>query len=166
MGQMTNKLDKVLAVFYENPGKRFTVRDIAKKTKIPKSSVSNYINELKKNGLILDSTGSNSLLFKIKKTNFYIEKMVEIGLVDHIVEKLNPSCIILFGSFRKGESDKDSDIDIFIESNKKDIDLTKFERKLNHKIQLFIEDDIHKLPDRLFNNVVNGIKLWGSFKVK
>jgi predicted nucleotidyltransferase len=73
----------------------------------------------------------------------------------------------LFGSLRKGDSVKDSDIDIFIESSvKKNIELKKFEKKLNHNIQLFIENKINDLPNHLFNNVVNGIKLYGSFKIK
>ncbi len=79
----------------------------------------------------------------------------------------HPSCIILFGSFRKGESVKGSDIDLFIESSKKiELNLNKFEKKLSHDLQLFIEEDIKKLQPRLLNNVVNGIKLYGSFKIK
>ena len=49
---------------------------------------------------------------------------------------------------------------------KKNVNLKKFEKKLGHKIQLFVESDINKLHSNLFNNVVNGIKLFGSFKIK
>jgi predicted nucleotidyltransferase len=83
------------------------------------------------------------------------------------LKTLNPSCIILFGSIRKGESDKTSDIDIFVESSvKKSLDLSKFEKKIGHKIDLFIESDLKNLNSNLFNNVINGIKLYGSFKIK
>ena len=44
--------------------------------------------------------------------------------------------------------------------------LNVFEKKLGHKIQLFTEADINNLPDRLFNNVINGIKLEGFFKIR
>ena len=167
MGQNSKNMDKVLKEFYENPEKSFTIRELTSKTNIPKSSVHKYLVQLKKENLVTsENKASNSYLFKTKKTFYFIEKMINIGLIEQIIKDLNPSCIILFGSFRKGESEKDSDIDLFIESIKKTIDLTKFEKKLNHRIQLFIEDDINNLPERLFNNVINGIKLKGYFKVK
>ena len=160
-------MDRVLELFYENPNKRFTVRELASKTKIAKSTVHKYLNQLKKENLITgENKPSDSDLFKTGKVFFYIQKMIKTGMIDYIAKYLNPSCIILFGSFRKGESDKDSDIDLFIEATKKTIDLTKFEKKIGHDIQLFIESDINKLPERLFNNVINGIKLKGYFKIK
>lgn len=165
---MCEILDRVLELFYEYPNKAFTIRDIAKKTKIPKSTVHKYVKELKTNNLVTDDNqASNSDFFKIKKTHHYIEKLMNSGFIDYLEKELNPDAIILFGSFRKGESDYDSDIDIFIESDiKKEIKIKSFEKKLNHKIQLFVETDIHKLPDRLFNNVINGIKLRGFVKIK
>jgi len=106
-------------------------------------------------------------VFENKKINYFAEKILTSGLVDELVTKLSPSCIILFGSIRKGDSVKESDIDLFVESPvKKEVNLKKFERKLKHKIQLFIESDINNLQPNLFNNVVNGIKIYGSFKVK
>ena len=83
------------------------------------------------------------------------------------MKKLGVKKIGLFGSFVKGKQHKKSDVDILIEtySNKK-VNLSNFEKKLGHKISLFSETKITKLPDELFNNVVNGIKLWGAFKIK
>lgn len=168
MGLKTEILDKILERFYEYPEKKFTVRAIASQTKIPKSTLQPYLIELKKKNLITkDNKASNTKLFKIKKTNYYIEKLFESGLIEFIENELASDCIILFGSFRKGESVKESDIDLFVETHmKKEIDLKKYERKLKHKIQLFIEKNIKDLQPRLFNNVVNGIKLSGSFKLK
>ena len=165
---MAGKQDKILESFYEYPRERFTIRKIAKVTKIPKSTVQEYVKSLKKNKLITEENqSSNSLLFKTKKTNYFIEKIILSGLINYIVEKLNPSCVILFGSFRKGESEKDSDIDLFIESSmEKNLVLAKFEKILKHKVDLHIKKDIHNLPNELLNNVVNGIKIYGSFTVK
>lgn len=160
-------MDKILEIFYEHPRKEFTVREISKLIKIPKSTVHKYLAGLKKNKIIERNQASDSRIFKIKKINFFIEKLVASGLIDYLEKELIASCIILFGSFRKGESEKDSDIDIFVESiSKKELNLEQFEKKLKHKIQLFIEQDINNLQPNLFNNVINGIKLSGSFKVK
>lgn len=168
MGHMDKNVDKMLELFFEHPNQKFTIRQIAKKTKIPKSTAHKYIKKLKSFELITnDNKASNTRLFKLKKINYFIEKIYCSGLIEHFNKIYAPSCIVLFGSFRKGDSIKDSDIDIFLETTKKkDIDLKGFEKKLKHKIQIFKETDINKLPSRLFNNVINGIKLEGFFKVK
>ncbi len=168
MGQKSEKLDKILELFYEFPSKRFTVRSISNKTKIPKSTVQDYLNKLKEQELVTkENTASNSGLFKMVKRQYWIRQLFKAGIIDYLKKELVPSCIILFGSFAKSESVKESDIDIFIETPKKaKLDLSRFEKKLNHKIQIFAEKDINNLPDRLFNNVINGIKLAGFFKIK
>ena len=131
-------------------------------TKIPKSTVHKILIEIKK-GIYF----SDELYFKNLKTNYYTNQLFSSGLIGFLIDNLNPSLIILFGSFRKGESDKDSDMDVFVESQiKKEIDLKKFEKKIGHKIDLFVETSLEKLNSNLFNNVVNGIKLYGSFKIK
>ncbi len=168
MGQLTRKWDHLLRVFYEYPQKVFTVREISKRARLPKSSVQKYLQVLQKEGLITkDHRTVPSLLFKIKKTNYYLEQLVHSGLVDYLVTTLNPSCIILFGSIRKGDSVAESDIDLFIETSvTKELTLVPFEKKLGHPIQLHLQQAIQDLPPLLFNNVINGIKLYGSFKLK
>ena len=160
--------EKILEVFYENPDVVFTVRKIERKTKLPRSTVHKYLVRLKKKNFITkENRAGESRLFKIKKTNFFVEKLELSGLIDELLNTLNPSCIILFGSIQKGESNKDSDIDLFVESAlKKEISLSKYENRLKHKIQLFVESDINKLQLNLLNNVVNGIKLYGVIKTK
>jgi len=166
MGQ--DKKEKILEVYFENSEKSFTVRELASLTKIPRATIQNKLTNLKKEKLITkDNFAGDSLLFNTMKINYYIEKIVRIGLIGYLIENLNPSCIILFGSFRKGDSTIESDLDLFVESSiKKDLDLRKFEKKIGHKIDLLVETDISNLQDNLFNNVVNGIKLFGSFKIK
>lgn len=165
---MDEKMDKILELFFEFPSQKFTIREVAKITRIPKSTVQNYLEKIKSVGLATsENKASNTKFFKIKKINYFIEKIYASGLIGHLNKIFAPSCVILFGSFRKGDSVKESDIDIFMETTKKtDADLGKFEGKLKHRIQLFRETDINKLPPKLLNNVVNGIKLEGYFKIK
>ncbi len=168
MGLKYENQDKILELFYERPETEFTVREIAKKTKIPKSTAQRYLFKLKKSGLISEENKSlDTDIFRIKKTHFYVEELFKSGLINFLEKKFAPSCIMLFGSFSKGESVEDSDIDIFVETDKDfEIDLAYFEKKLKHKIQLFKEKKLTQLPDRLFNNVINGIKLKGYAKLK
>ena len=39
---MNRKMDKLIELFFENPNRKLTIREIAKETKIPKSKVKNY----------------------------------------------------------------------------------------------------------------------------
>lgn len=160
--------DRILALFYENPDKEFTVREISNLTSIPRATAHKYLNMLKKQNIITkNNKASNSLFFKTKKINYFIEKLVSVGLIEYLIKELNPSAIVLFGSIRKGDSVKESDIDIFVETSAmKEANLKGYEAKLGHKIQIHREPDINKLHTNLLNNVVNGIKLYGSIKLR
>jgi len=162
------KIDIILELFYEYPNKIFSVREISNKLKIPSSTVQRHLKKIRKEGLITKENKANiTPYFKFRKTYFMIDKLFKYGLVEYIEEELSPSCVILFGSFRKGEYVKESDIDLFVETLKtKEIDLSKFEKKLKHSIHIFTEKDINDLPEHLLNNVMNGIKLMGYFKIK
>lgn len=168
MGQEIQKMDKILEVLFENSEKSLKVREVSRYTKIPKSTIQRYLDYLRKSKII---DKENKLIVnsytKFLKSQQIIKKIFNSGLVDYIQLKLNPSAIVLFGSARKGEYTKESDIDIFVETTTKiNLDLSSFEAKIKHKIHLFREQDINNLPKELFNNVINGIKLVGYIKVK
>ena len=168
MGQNNQKLEKIMDLIFENPETILRVREISKQTKIPKTTVHRYLSFLKKSGVI---DKENKLIItnytKFLKTISIIKKLFNSGLIDYLEEKLAPSSIIVFGSARKGEYVKNSDIDLFVESTKRiDLNFSLFEKRLKHKIQLFIEQDINKLSNELFNNIINGIKLSGYVKIK
>ncbi len=168
MAQINQKWDKILELIFEFPNQEFSVREISKKTKIPSSSAQRYLKELKKEEIIdKKNRFIISSYSKFLKTFFMIKKIYNAGLMDYIEKTLVPETIILFGAIRKGEYDNESDIDIFIATTKKQkLELKKFEKKLNHKIDIFIRKDIKELPDDLLNNVLNGIKLGGYFSIK
>ena len=72
-----------------------------------------------------------------------------------------PNDMILFGSYARGEDLENSDIDIFLECKKEEINLSNFENHLNRKIQLHFKDNFKNYPKELKNNIVNGIVLDG-----
>ena len=166
---------RIMELFFEEPSKNFQIREISRLTKIAVTSVKKYLEELKKNELIKKDTrtlypsyiaNQEHRLFKVNKQQYITLKLYSLGLVDYLEDKLHPRCIILFGSVRKGEYNKNSDIDIFIQADEKSTNLIKFEKILKHKINLFFEDDINRLSSELFNNVINGIKLSGYLKLR
>lgn len=166
---------KIFRVFLENPNKDFHIRGIAAKLGIPKTTVSYHIHNLLNTGLIVKETKGVFPSFRANSTNpkylFYkkqesVERMIDSGIIDYLEDETNPKCIILFGSFSKGEYDKNSDIDLFIQAQDIVLDLSSYERKLGHTINILFEPILENLSNELLNNVINGIKLRGFIKLK
>jgi len=169
MAQVNHKWYSILKCFFEYPLSAFSVRELAKKTKLPSSTVQRYLKEMKKKK-ILNKDGAlwDSPSMRFRKAFFMMDKIVDSGLLEFLDVVFKPRAVVVFGSIRKGEYDIDSDVDIFIESDiSEDVDLSRFERKIGkHKIELFVKKSINDLPKNLRNNVLNGIKLVGYLDVK
>jgi len=169
-----NKL-KIMNFFFEEPVRYFHIRELARLSKIAHTSVKNHLAELEKEELIkkvktpiYDSFIANeeNRTYKIYKQQHMIMQLYSSKLIDYLEENLHPKCIILFGSVRKGEYKAESDIDLFVQTSQKNINLEKYEQILKHKISLFFEENITQLSSELFNNIANGIKLSGYLKVR
>src|SRR3989338_3089466 len=105
---MTEKMDKLLEIFYEYSSREFTVRELAVMAHLPKSTVQQYLSLLKKEKIIFaNNQANNTTFFKLKKRHYYIEKLFSSGLIAYLEKTFFPSCIILFGSIAKGESEKE-----------------------------------------------------------
>ncbi len=162
-------------VFFENPTQDFHIRGIARMLKIPKTTVSYQVKRLLKEGLIVKNKKSvfpsfraneASEIYHFCKTQEFLKELVRSGVLDYIEREAHPRCIILFGSFAKGEYGNKSDIDLFVQSKEVAVNIEKFEKKLRHPINVLFEADVNKLSAELFNNIANGIKLRGFLKVK
>lgn len=172
-------MDKILKLFIETPEKEFYVREIARILKKSPTTISKYLKELEKKGILKSEKKFNHLIFKAndseefkqRKLSYNLEIIKSSGLVDFLVQEYEPEAIILFGSFAKSDNSKKSDIDLLlVTGRKKETKLEKFEKILNHKIQLFVhsKEELEKIRQKnpeLMNNWVNGIKLYGFFEV-
>lgn len=169
-----NNTYRILELFIEYPTKDFSVRGLARELKISHATILNHINDLQKLNLIKKKeatlyptyfANTESQKYKFYKKNWLIFKLVETRVIEHIQKDALPSSIILFGSGAKATFTEKSDIDIFVESNEAKLDLTKYEKKLNHKINLLFEQNINNLSKELRNNVINGVILYGFIKI-
>ena len=164
----------VLREFLNNPDKKMQIRRISKTIKLAPTSVKLHVNDLIKENLVIEKKDD---IFKYYVANFdnpkfrfykkvnILMNMEESGLVDYLNDKLSPDSIVLFGSCAKGEDISSSDLDVYIQSEEKKINLDKYEKMINRKIQLFFAENINKLPKELRNNILNGMKLSGYLKV-
>lgn len=165
--------EKVLMVFIKEPARGFQYREITRLTKLGSSTVKRSLCLLEKNkfikrvkGKVYDYYESNrdNRAFKILKICY---TLTEIGkIIDTIIEKTRPNCVVLFGSASKGEDTEKSDIDIFVQAGRKELDFSKNERKLKRRINLIFEPKIEKINKELLNNLANGITIYGFLEVK
>ncbi len=170
-----NIKESIKEYFFTNPTGKMRVRHIEKALKLPLPSVIRYCKELEQEGILKTTRIGNVVFYTADRGNerFLLEKKVwnirqlyVSGLVEHLkVNAYNPT-IIVFGSYAKGEDVENSDIDVYIETTKKDIDISKFEKVLNRKIQMFVYTTIREVKNsHLANNMINGVVLNGFLEV-
>lgn len=168
--------EKLLNVFFENPRKKFHIREIARLTKLNPNTVSKFIKELiKENLLIKDKTKVTfNVWANLENPNFFferriynIEKIYYSDLINFLIKEYNhPDAIILYGSYSRGENFEKSDIDIAIITKKElKLDLSKFEKELGNNIHL-MEVDLTKPRAEYINNLINGFIIYGYLKIK
>ena len=165
-----NIKEKIKAHFYLYPTAKLRVRQIEKELKLPLPSVIRYVKELTDEGFLKKSRIGNVVFysadrtakaFLLEKRLFNIKSLHNSGLVDFLVEELSNPAVVLFGSYSKGEDIESSDIDLYVETPKKqDFKLEKFEKILKRKIQVFNYKSIKDVQNpHLANNIINGITI-------
>lgn len=175
---------KIAEILFKYPEKEFSLSDLAKEAGVAKANIGSILSEFQEAGLITIErlskiwrikANTGSWLYKKSKIIYNLNFIYKSGLVEFLTDYFkNPKAIILFGSFRMGEDLSSSDIDIAIEyggGEKEDYkiiglrELSDYEKQIRRKIQIHIfrKDNIE---NHLFNNIANGIVLFGFLQVK
>ena len=166
-----------MGVFFNEPTKEHYLIEISKKAGIAHTSTKSYLIELEKKGIIDKKTETkgkrkfpvymanldNPGCLEMKRSyNHY--KIIRSGIIKFLKDKLMPGCIVLFGSFQRGEDTEDSDIDIYVEAKRESINLSVYEKALSRKIELHFKKDFREYPKELKNNIINGLVLSGYLR--
>jgi predicted nucleotidyltransferase len=177
---------RVISVLFRYPEKEFSLSDLAKEAGVAKANIGETLNNLSSAGFIeiiklariwrIKANQKNFEFIK-HKISFNLGMIYNTSLIEFLTNYFeNPRAISLFGSFRKGDDISTSDIDIAIETARLDEDkaklkslenreLKEFESLLGRKIQIHLFDR-KNIDINLFNNIANGILLWGFLEVK
>src|SRR4030042_5465742 len=174
--------NKIAEVLFKYPEKEFSLSDLSREAGVAKANIGNILEEFQQAGLITIEKLSKIWRIRGDQTNWlYIRSKIvhnlnfvyKSGLVEFLIDYFkNPKAVILFGSFRKGEDISSSDIDIAIESSEAKgyetiwlRELSEFEKIIGKKIQIHLFNREH-VDINVFNNIANGILLWGFLEVK
>jgi len=169
----------ILKSFFEEPNRKFSIRELSRILKINHTTVRQYLNKFVKEGFLsvkMEGVYSFYQLGLTKKTlnlklYYNLEKIRESNLIQDLEGAYDLPVIVLFGSYSSAMDDKTSDIDICLISNvEKDFLTEKYEKKLNRKVSIhkFNKDSwdrAKKSNHNLINNICNGIVLSGELEV-
>jgi predicted nucleotidyltransferase len=173
---------KILETLFSYPEKEFSLSDLAKTSKVAKANIGKILEELNTLELIEITKLSNLWRIKANQNNwnfiglkivYNLNFIYQSGLVEFLNNHFsNPKSIILFGSFRKGEDNSNSDIDIAIETDEIENyqvrglrELSEFENQIKRNIQIHLFNK-KNIDINVFNSIANGIVLIGFLEVK
>jgi len=169
----------ILKPFFEDPNRKFSIRELSRILKINHTTVRQHLNKLAKEDFLSSKKEGLYTFYRLilsKKTlnlrlYYNFEKIRNSNLIEDLEKAYDLPVIVLFGSYASARDDAGSDIDICLISNiKKEFSTEKYEQKLNRKISLhkFSEDSwgkAKKSNPNLVNNICNGIILSGELVV-
>jgi predicted nucleotidyltransferase len=119
----------------------------------------------KKRGIPFYKANFDNEKFREYKKISVLYELNNSGLIEFLWNKISPEAIVLYGSYSKGESIENSDIDLFVIGKEKEVNIDRFEKMIGVNIHILFEENIKKIPNELKNNLINGIILRGYLKI-
>lgn len=167
---------KVLKLFFNGPNTKLHVREVARRSNLTPRGAQNILKSLNNARLLNNEPTdivnnywgnySNENFIGLKRSlNLY--SLYSTGLISTLEEYYkNPKCIVLFGSYSRGEDTGESDIDIAVITNMSDIpESSKIEDKLKRKISIHLVKNVKEEDSHFINTLANGIVLSGYLEV-
>ena len=173
--------ESVMFLFFAFPEKQFSFTEILGFVGGSKGTLSGVVEKLIKQGFLLRKIVGKSWQVSVNlehkfnqtiKISHNLFLIFASGVLDLIKQKFNSKAIVLFGSYRKGDDNSESDVDIgvevFGEQKVKIIEFAEikkmgFRKNVRVNVHLFSRKEI---ADNLFSNIANGIVLDGFLEVK
>ncbi len=173
---------KVLAYFFSFPDKSIGLNELSKSIKSSKTAVKNAVNKLIQENFLRKQEIGNAWQISMNPQNEYIttkkipynlQIVYESGIISKINKKIpNAKAITLFGSYRWGTDNQESDMDIAVEIlDREKLKIETFEiiKKLGFRKNIRVNLHIFSRKNiniNLFTNIANGIILDGLLEVK
>jgi len=163
---------RILSLFVANPDKVFYSREVSKKIKISLGAVSNALRLLEKNNVLTFERKGKTSLYTLKLPNECLGRFKILNTLltlEPLVEKLKNISrrIILYGSYAAGTFTSDSDLDLFIVSEKREEVLKAIANFKSNiaEIKPVIKKQVEwmqleKSDPEFFGEVNRGIILW------
>lgn len=167
---------KVLKLFFDEPATRLHISEVARRTNLTPRGAQNILESLRRdellknesNGIVNNFWGNyDNPKFLGLKRSLNLNSLYSTGLITELESFYNnPRCIVLFGSFARGEDTLNSDIDIAVETGQGDVpDLSVYEKILKRPVNVLLIKDLFAENGNFINSLANGIVLSGYLNV-
>lgn len=180
--ELNEAYQKVLAWFFSFPTKEVGLNDLSQALKISKANANRIVARLEEKGFLKKeilgkiwriSCNKDHIYNYSRKTSYNLSMIYESGILGEVYKIIqNPKAIVLFGSYRKGDDNEKSDIDLAVEVlDNEELKITKLGvlpqlgYRTNVLVNLYIFSR-NKIDINLFNNIANGIVLEGFLEVR
>lgn len=158
------KIFYLLENFFNDVYWEISVRRYAKEMKLSPPTASKILKGFEKENLLLSAKKGIYLYFRPNKDGILFQGLAKLywqSILFNETAELHKQVlfrkIILFGSLAKTENTTNSDVDLYVDVERKSLDVTKLEKKLKRKIQLHFSDSM-KNPN-LKKNIEKGIEV-------
>lgn len=166
---------EILRFLFVKAGASFNARATAKALNVSQTAISKALPLLEKEELVKIEKKSGRWSIKLNRDNpkavafkraENLKMLYESGAASFLEEQLPGATIILFGSYSRGDDTITSDIDMAIIGRKeKNLDLARFENRLERKINLNFYPSLKEIHKELRENLCNGIVLAGGIEL-
>lgn len=174
---------RAMNYFFSFPSSAVGLNDLSEVIGVSKTSLKNAVLQLEKEGFLKKeeigrawriTMNQGHLFLLTRKVPIALQTVYESGIVNMITEKFpSAKAIVLFGTFRNGADNEQSDLDIAVETSGNEEprieQLGELENFAGYRkkipINLFIFSR-NKVDINVFNNIANGIILSGFLEVR
>lgn len=183
--ELNEAYQKMLYWFFSFPNMETGLNDLAHDLKIAKTTAKKIINKLVEAGFLNKKVYGKTwritcnldheynLSAKIAFNLAMIYNAYYGGLREHILKNVgNAKSVVLFGSYRKGDDNEKSDIDIAVEvTDDKGVRILELGMIPNFGFRSNVKINVHifsrnKIDLNLFSNIVNGIVIEGFLEAR
>ena len=180
--ELNEAYQKMLIWFFSFPDVEIGLNDLSGELKISKTTAKKIVNQLIKEEFLsrkiigknwrISCNGEHHYNYS-RKVAYNLTMVYESGILDYIHKLVgNSKVIILFGSYRKGDDNEKSDIDMAVEvldDKEQEISEIGVIPNFGHRKNVVV--NLHKFSKNkvdlnLFSNIANGIVLEGFLEVK
>lgn len=167
---------RILRLFFEGPSERLHLREVARKAGLSATGAMKILGVLEKEGMVEKERTTVTVVYRgnyenekfmAMKRSLNLYSLYSSGFVSALVDFYKvPECVILFGSYAKGEDNRESDIDIAVITGMKEhLPLEIYEGNLKRKISLHLIENSKNEKKEFVNTLANGIVLYGYLEV-
>lgn len=185
INQLNEAYQKILYWFFSFPNIETNLNELSKNLSIAKTTANKIVIILEKEGFLIKKVYGKTWSIRCNQFHYFnrtkkiafnldmVSELYENELKKIIYELIpNPQSIILFGSYRKGDDNEQSDIDIAVEVlDEQEIRIIEAAIVLKFGFRQNVSVNFHifsknKVDINLFSNITNGIILDGFLEVK